>query len=86
MPRLSTFYGATIAMYFADHQPPHFHARYGEYEAQVEIVTGVVLSGQIPRRAAGMVDEWRGLHEDERARDWELTRSGQPLASIDPLP
>jgi phosphomannomutase len=29
MPRISAFYGIVIAMYFDDHGPPHFHARYG---------------------------------------------------------
>ena len=28
MPRLSTFYGIVIAMYYRDHHPPHFHAVY----------------------------------------------------------
>jgi Domain of unknown function (DUF4160) len=28
MPRLSEFYGIAIYMYFADHNPPHFHAIY----------------------------------------------------------
>lgn len=33
MPRLSEFYGIVIAMYWKDHQPPHFHAFYGEFAA-----------------------------------------------------
>lgn len=33
MPRVSAFYRIVIAMYFDDHPPPHFHARYGEHEA-----------------------------------------------------
>lgn len=49
---LSAFYGIVIGMYFSDHPPPHFHARYGEYETQIEIATGTVLRGQLPRRAA----------------------------------
>ncbi|MGI8549822.1 MAG: DUF4160 domain-containing protein, partial [Dehalococcoidia bacterium] len=32
MPRISTFYGLVISMYFNDHAPPHFHVTYGEYE------------------------------------------------------
>ena len=30
MPEISRFYGIVIKMYFGDHQPPHFHAEYGE--------------------------------------------------------
>ncbi len=51
VPRISAFYGIIIAMYFDDHPPPHFHARYGEYEAQVAIATGEVINGDLPRRA-----------------------------------
>jgi len=33
MPVISRFYGILIAMYFNDHNPPHFHAKYSGYEA-----------------------------------------------------
>jgi hypothetical protein len=29
MPEISRFFGIVIRMYFDDHDPPHFHARYG---------------------------------------------------------
>ncbi len=35
VPRISEFFGITIAMYYNDHAPPHFHAKYGEHEATV---------------------------------------------------
>ena len=40
MPEISRFFGIIIAMYFRDHPPPHFHARYGEHEAKFSIETG----------------------------------------------
>jgi len=33
MPVLSSFLGIVIMMYFNDHNPPHFHAKYNEYRA-----------------------------------------------------
>ena len=33
MPIISRFYGIVIVMYFNDHNPPHFHAKYAESEA-----------------------------------------------------
>ena len=30
---LSAFYGILIRMYYDDHNPPHFHAEYGNDEA-----------------------------------------------------
>ena len=33
MPTISMFYGIIIRMYYDDHNPPHFHAFYGDYKA-----------------------------------------------------
>jgi hypothetical protein len=38
-------------MWFNDHEPPHFHARYGEHEAKISIESGAVISGELPVRA-----------------------------------
>ncbi|MFZ4070628.1 MAG: DUF4160 domain-containing protein [Caulobacterales bacterium] len=51
MPTISTFYGIVIVMYFSNHYPPHFHARYGEHIAEIAISDGVVLEGALPRSA-----------------------------------
>jgi hypothetical protein len=37
MPTICSFYGILIRMFFNDHAPPHFHARYGEFEATIDI-------------------------------------------------
>ena len=86
MPRISAFYGIVIAMYFDDYPPPHFHAKYGGHEAQIAILTGDILHGELPRRALGLVREWADLHRDELLLDWERAERQEPLASIDPLP
>ena len=65
MPRISAFYGIVIAMYYRDHAPPHFHAVYGEYEATIVIATLSVLTGELPRRALRLVEEWAQLHQAE---------------------
>ena len=43
MPEISRFYGIIISMYYDDHNPPHFHARYGGSRATIEIPTLRVL-------------------------------------------
>jgi hypothetical protein len=58
VPRISEFYGIVIEMYFADHPPPHFHARYGGEEATIVIASGAVLAGSLPGRALRLVREW----------------------------
>ena len=41
MPRISEFYGIVIYMYYSDHAPPHFHAIYGQFEAEILIRSAV---------------------------------------------
>ena len=86
MPRISAFYGIVITMYFADQPPPHFHARYGEFQAQIEIASGGVILGTLPARATNLVREWCLIHQSELEADWALAAAEQPLASIEPLP
>ncbi len=73
-------------MFFHDHPPPHFHAKYGDHQAQIAIATGEVLQGYLPRRALRLVQEWAELHREELNADWELAEQEEPLASIEPLP
>lgn len=86
MPRISAFYGIVIAMYYDDHPPPHFHAKYAGYQAQIVIATGEVLHGSLPRRALALVQEWVQLHRAELEEDWRRAEAEEPLVTIDPLP
>ena len=86
MPRICAFYGIVIWMYFSDHDPPHFHAKYGEHEAIIEISTWRVLRGSLPARALRLVEEWAAGHAADLLDDWERARTGKPLAPIPPLP
>lgn len=84
MPVISRFLGIAIAVLYRDHDPPHFHATYGEYEITVGIRDGVV-TGRSPRRALAHVLERLGLHRDELLENWELARAGRPLRPVPPL-
>lgn len=72
-------------MYFGDHAPPHFHAIYGRYDAEIEISTGDILKGKLPRRAERLVREWRQEYQRELEENWNLARGHQPLRPIPPL-
>jgi hypothetical protein len=85
MPRLSQFYGIVIYMYRPDHPPAHFHARYGEYWAQVALDGSQILEGELPGRAFRLVQEWARLHQVELAANWDLAQRLEPLAPIEPL-
>ena len=60
MPEICRFYGITIRMYFADHDPPHFHAFYGEHEAIIDLATLAVLAGSLP--GGRWAWWWNGRH------------------------
>jgi hypothetical protein len=85
MPTISTFYGILIRMFFNDHAPPHFHARYGEFEATIDIATSAVLQGQLPRRALSLVQEWAMIHREELLVDWRLCRENARPNMVEPL-
>lgn len=76
MPEISTFYGITIRMFNKDHQPPHFHAEYGGKMESIDIRTGRVLAGNLPKRAHKMAMEWWEIHRDELLEMWEIEKDG----------
>ena len=84
MPEICRFYGIIIQMFFNDHNPPHFHATYGEYKAVFNIQEEIV-EGFMPNRALKMIFEWMEIHKDELMKNWELTQSGLSPNTIEPL-
>lgn len=85
MPEICRFFGIIIAMYYNEHNPPHFHVRYGDHKAEIDIRTLSVLAGQLPPRALGLVIEWASQHQGELMNDWELARQDAELKHIAPL-
>ncbi len=85
MPEVSRFLGIIIRKYCNEHQPPHFHAIYGEYSAEFNIETLELLEGELPRRVTALVIEWAALHRYELRQNWKLARAQQALLNIEPL-
>jgi len=85
MPEISRFYGIIIALYYNEHNPPHFHAKYAEFKAEIDIRTLQILKGELPKRAKAMVLEWADEHRDDLMQDWELARQNYELKQIEPL-
>ncbi|MGQ0661608.1 DUF4160 domain-containing protein [Sphingosinicella sp.] len=77
MPRLQRFSSTEIAMFFADHNPPHFHVLGKEGAAQVRIDTLEVMasSGRIDlKEALAWAAENRAFLEEKWA---EYSGDGQ---------
>jgi hypothetical protein len=85
MPQISSFYGIIILMYWDDHNPPHFHAKYGEFEILICITDLSIYSGYIPSRALGLVIEWASLHKEALMENWNNTSKNIPPQKIEPL-
>lgn len=85
MPQISYFLGVVIRMFYRDHNPPHFHAVYSNFEAIIDIEKNELINGFLPPRVLGLVTEWTALHQKELMDNWERARMQESLKSIAPL-
>lgn len=84
MPTISEFFGIYIQLMYLDHNPPHFHAKYGSQKVIVEIESGIV-KGEISERALRLIFEWLDLHREELKTAWEKAKKGEKPDKIEPL-
>ena len=86
MPVIARFYGLIIKMFLlgAEHNPPHIHFTYGNYECSISVLDRIV-NGQAPAKVIVKVNQWIDLHEDEILALWEKAQRGEKLNRIEPL-
>lgn len=65
MPEICRFLGIIITMYYNDHPPPHFHVRYNQQKAIIEIESLTILEGKLTPRVLDLVIEWATIHKSE---------------------
>ena len=85
MPQVSRFSGVVITMYFNDHDPPHFHARYGEYRATVTLEPIQLQAGELPPRVLSLVLEWGKAHQMKLQENWTQMAIAGTFNPIEPL-
>ena len=85
MPEVSRFLGIVIAMYFKEHGPPHFHAKYGGQRAAFSIEYLTLIEGKLPHRVVSLVLEWAFQHREELAENWRRAERREELLEIEPL-
>lgn len=85
MPEISRFLGIVIRMNFNDHNPPHFHVEYNEFEASVVIETLGVMEGRLPAKVLSLAVEWGSLHQTELMENWQNIRAAGTFRRIEPL-
>ena len=84
MPTISEFFGIYIQIMYLDHNPPHFHAKYGDQKVIIEIEKGIVR-GQMSERALRLIFEWLDIHRDELMLAWNNAKNGFEPVKIEPL-
>lgn len=72
-------------MNWREHQPPHFHAKYGDSEVLVSIRELEVIEGSIPSKQLKMLLGWAAFHQEELMENWQLAEGKQELFAIEPL-
>jgi len=72
MPVISRFYGMVIKMYLLgkEHNPPHFHVIYGEYNCVIDIQSLDVIEGDLPKKGLNLVLEWASQYQSELLDIW----------------
>ena len=53
-----------------NHTIPHVHAKYGDYNISIEIATGKVLAGNLPKKNQKVAVEWVLKNKDKLLVDW----------------
>lgn len=67
------------------HNPPHFHAEYNEYNAAISIQTLGVIKGKLPSKVLSLVVEWAQDHQGELLENWNSLEETGKYRKIKPL-
>ena len=67
-----------------EHNPPHFHAQYQNFNAVFDM-DGELIKGEMPKKQIKLISAWAEIHRDELLANRELAITDQPLYKIDPL-
>ena len=82
MPEITRFYGIVVKIFFTrEHNPPHFHAVYGEYNGIFDIRSLEMLEGDMPGKAQALVVEWATAYKNEIMDMWNT----KTLKKLPPL-
>jgi hypothetical protein len=55
---------------------------YQGFEALVNVATGEVTEGELPRKVASIVKEWSQVHRAELQTNWRRAQNFEPLERI----
>jgi hypothetical protein len=84
MPTIAVVDGITIAIYYNDHDPPHFHAKQAAWEMLVEIARLRILArrGNVPAAMERRILDWAAQHQADLALCWARAHSATAPGKI----
>ena len=82
MPEVTRFYGIIIKIFLTrEHNPPHFHAVYGEFNGSFDINTLEMIEGDLPIKAQTLIKEWATQYKIDLMNMWD----SKTLKKLPPL-
>lgn len=79
-PRIASFGGLVVKLYFGDHPPPHVHVYAGRIghpgvkAARFSIDTGELIDGDLPPANVATVTNWCVRYREALRTDWQRAR------------
>lgn len=68
--RVSERNGISFNIYTHDHNPPHVHIKYAEYEIKVSLVDFSVIKGNLPRNKQKEAIAWVKKNQEKMLNEW----------------
>jgi len=70
MPTVAIIEGIRIRFFPDEHPPPHFHAVFAEYQAQISIESPRLLRGSLPPAKLALVLSWAEPRKEVLLNTW----------------
>lgn len=71
MPCIKIIDGIKVYLYARDHNPPHFHVIFVEFEELIIIKTLATYSGEIPVKQRKKIIKWAEQNQSYLLKQWE---------------
>jgi hypothetical protein len=82
MPIVAIVDGIKITFYYDEHPPMHFHAKFAENEAMIDIETLKPLKGRLPRPQLRKVIAWARPRQELLRKAWSICQGDGNLGKI----
>jgi hypothetical protein len=85
VPTIAVVAGMTIRMYYADHDPPHFHVESADFRAKFAIdeAAPVEVVGRMRPSESVTIRLWAQRHHDALMQNWRCAQRLERLVRID---